>query len=48
MGVGVENLDARLGNQGQVLDADAGAAREVDARLDGERHTRLYNLLVNK
>ena len=48
MGVGVENLDAGLGNQGKVLDADAGAAGEVDARLDRERHVRLYDLLVNE
>lgn len=48
MGVGVEDLDAGLGNQAQVLDADAGAAGEVDARLDRERHARLYDLLVDK
>ena len=48
MGVGVENLDAGLGNQGQVLYADAGAAGEVDARLDRERHARLCDLLVDK
>lgn len=48
MGVGVEDLDAGLGNQGKVLDADAGAAGEVDARLDRERHAWLYDLLVNE
>ena len=48
MGVGVENLDAVLGHQGQVLDADAGAVGEVDARFDGERHARLYDLLVDE
>lgn len=48
MGVGVENLDAVLGHQGEVLDADAGSAGEVDARLDGERHARLYDLLVDE
>ena len=48
MGVGVENLDAGLGNQGKVLDADAGAAGEVDARLDRERYARLYDLFVDK
>ena len=48
MGVGVENLDARLGDQGQVLDADAGATGEVDARFDGERHAWLYDLLVDQ
>ena len=48
MGVGVEDLDAGLGNQGQVFDSDAGAAGEVDARLDRERHARLYDLLVDK
>ena len=48
MGVGIEDLGAGLGNQGKVLDADAGAAGEVDARLDGERHARLYDLLVDK
>lgn len=40
MGVGVENLDAGLGGQGQVFDADAGVAGELDARLD--------NLLVDE
>lgn len=48
MGVGVEDLDAGLGNQGQVFDADAGSAGEVDTRLDGERHARLYDLLVDE
>ena len=48
MGVGVENLDAVLGHQGKVLDADAGAAGEVDARLDGERHAWLDNLFVDQ
>lgn len=48
VGVVVEDLDAGLGDQGQVLDAHAGAAGEVDARLDGERHTRLYGLLVDQ
>ena len=32
----------------KVLDADAGAAGEVDARLDGEGHARLDNLLVDE
>ena len=48
MGVGVEDLDAGLGNQDQVFDADTGVAGEVDARLDGERHARLYDLLVDE
>ena len=48
MGVGVEDLDAGLGYQGKVLDADAGAAGEVDARLNGERHAGLYDLLVGE
>ena len=48
MGVGVEDLDAALGDQGKVLDADAGAAGEVDARLDGKRHARLHDLLVDE
>ena len=48
MGVGVEDLDAGLGDQGKVFDADAGAAGEVDARFDGERHARLDNLLVDE
>lgn len=48
MGVGVENLGAVLGHQGQVLDADTGAAGELDARFDGERHARLHDLLVDE
>lgn len=48
MGVGVEDLDAGVGDQGQVLDADAGAAGEVDTRLDGEGHPRFDNLLVDE
>ncbi len=48
MGIGVENLDAGLGDQGKIFDADAGAAGEVDARLDRERHARFYDLLVDK
>lgn len=48
MGVGVENLDAVLGHQGQVLNADTGTAGEVDARFDGERHAWLDNLLVDE
>ena len=48
MGIGVEDLDAGLGDESQVLDADAGATGEVDARLDGEGHARLNHLLVDE